>query len=125
MGHNLTLLLVFNGGHTPLTVQWRRITNGVGEPIAEEERVILAGQHSVNLTITNLMLSDAGLYELNVTNQIDSRVFEYTVNVYGECMQLDKQSGYLCIKLCTCKCMHINFCFLIVLTKHLMPTVQV
>ena len=47
--------------------------------------MLLDGQHSINLTITNLVLSDEGIYELNVTNQIDSHVFRYTVLVFGEC----------------------------------------
>ena len=46
--------------------------------------MLLDGQHSINLTITDLALSDAGIYELNVTNQIDSRVFRYTVLIFGE-----------------------------------------
>ena len=86
VGNNFTLLLVFNGGHTPLTAEWRRnTTNGVTEEIVEGGRVLLDGQHSINLTITDLVLSDAGIYELNVTNQIDSLVFRYTVLVFGEC----------------------------------------
>ena len=61
VGHNLTLLLVFNGGHTPLTAQWsRNTTNGVSETIVERGRVILDGQHSINLTITDLILDDEG-----------------------------------------------------------------
>ena len=60
-------------------------TNGVSETIVEGGRVILDGQHSVNLTITDLVLNDAGMYELNVTNQIGSSVFKYSVHVYGEC----------------------------------------
>ena len=86
VGHTLTLLLVFNGGHTALTAQWSRITtNGSTENVIEGGRVILDGQHSVNLTITDLILDDAGMYELNVTNQIGSSVLRYTVLVYGEC----------------------------------------
>ena len=83
VGNNLTLLLVFNGGHTPLTAQWS--TNGSTENVVEGGRVILDGQHSINLTITDLILDDEGIYKLNVTNEIGSSVFRYTVHVYGEC----------------------------------------
>ena len=85
MGGKLSLLVAFNAGHKPLTVNWTKVmSGGVLAPIEAGGRVVFDGQHSLNLSIAGVVPKDAGLYELNVVNEVDSVVLRFTVSVFGE-----------------------------------------
>ena len=82
----LSLLVAFNAGHEPITVNWTKVmSGGVLAPIEAGGRVVLDGQHSLNLSIAVVVPEDAGLYELNVVNKVDSVVLRFNVSVFGEC----------------------------------------
>ena len=86
VGGNLSLLVAFNAGHEPITVNWTKVmSGGVLAPIEAGGRVALDGQHSLNLSIAGIVPKDAGLYELNVVNEVDSVVLRFNVSVFGEC----------------------------------------
>ena len=79
MGGKLSLLVAFNVGHEPLTVNWTKVmSGGVLAPIEAGGRVAFDGQHSLNLSIAGVVPGDAGLYELNVINKVDSVVLKNT-----------------------------------------------
>ena len=89
VGGKLSLLVAFNAGHEPITVNWTKVMSGGELALIEAGgRVALDGQHSLNLSIAGVVLEDAGLYELNVVNEVDSVVLRFNVSVFGECVDV-------------------------------------
>ena len=85
MGKTLNLLVLFRGGYTPLDATWSRSgPNGVMKKVEQGERVTFSGQHSLNLTMTNVTLEDEGGYVVNVSNEVGSVILMYTVSVLGK-----------------------------------------
>ena len=85
-GNDGRLQVLFEGGFPTPNVTWIRQTLGSTESesiLANENGFLFSGTHSLNLTLKDVTLADAGNYSVTALNYLGSMSLWFWVNVIG------------------------------------------
>ena len=85
VGKQIQLLVEYRGGFPDPEITWSH-HNGINNvTVSENNRTEQHGLFGINLTISDVSVSDKGTYTLEVSNCGGTVVLEFNVTVLGQC----------------------------------------